>query len=143
MRKPTPRKLAEIVRRRAEEYARTSKITDEKTLAGMCAIASYALMRAFYKYGYKSAKLIVFIDECEGHCWVEYRGHVYDVTATQYDRDLPKVTVVRKSHEEYAWHPKSKHTKAVKRPGYFLKVGWQLDECPNRNVTNFFMKVIP
>jgi hypothetical protein len=146
MSKPTPRQLATIVRKRAEEYAERTEGFDPKTLDSMCAIASYALVKALHKHGYKSAKLVVFEDENEGHCWVEYNGYVYDVTATQFDMRRPGVFIVRTTHDEYNWAKNMKnhpHVKVVKRPGRFLRVGWPDYQCPRRDVIYFFMKVIP
>lgn len=59
-----------------------------------CAIASYTLTKALHKVGQR-ATLVEWGDGW-GHCWVEHRDLIIDITATQFDKDLPEVLIVKK-----------------------------------------------
>lgn len=96
--------IAEKVREKAEVYVKKMPKTDDiddSNLAGLCAIASFALKKELEKNGYE-AQLIRggFQDAWGGHCWVECEGEIIDITATQF-QIAEKVLIVPADDPRY------------------------------------------
>lgn len=92
--------LAYKVRRAVKRWTRDNCEVDPEDLCGACAIASYTLYKALQNKGYRPT-LVCAVNGFEGHCWVELRGHIIDVTATQFDPELPLVHVVPVNEQEF------------------------------------------
>lgn len=81
--------------RKAVEYLLEEGILEqcEDGLGGLCAITSAALVRAFKKNGYYA--VVVYGQYADNdsacHCWVLSEGLNWDLTATQFDENLPDV----------------------------------------------------
>lgn len=78
-------KLAANVRKKAERYALINNYNSN--LANLCMIASYAVGKEMMKLGLRPR----FIEgedpekDCCFHCWIEWRGLIIDITATQFE----------------------------------------------------------
>jgi hypothetical protein len=88
-------KLGSFIRSQVEIWTKHNPDIDEYDLAGACAIASYTLYRCLIKLGYQP-KLIMADSGCGCHCWVELNNYIIDLTATQFNKALPKVLIVSK-----------------------------------------------
>lgn len=100
---PRARELATRCREACERWAAGDKSLDVygPDLGGMCAVASYTLWQLLLSAGFRKAKFAFN----PIHCWVELDGWVIDVTATQFDKRLPKVHVVRIGEPVRSNHP--------------------------------------
>lgn len=76
--------IAAQVRSCVKRWVKNDPCIDYKDLMGACAIASYTLWKALKVLGYEKANLVCVSTIDYGHCWVEYRGYVIDITATQF-----------------------------------------------------------
>lgn len=82
-------RLARVARGHCEAVVRAEKpqrYSPEK-LAGLCGTASFHLFRLASRFKIKPT----FVDG-RVHCWIEYKGRVFDITATQFGKhDYPPV----------------------------------------------------
>lgn len=123
------------VRRTVKRWANDNPFISLDDMMGACAITSYTLWMILKELGCQQAKLVCLEDHhCSGHCYVEYAGHIIDVTATQFDPTLPSVYVCeisKKSQHDFYRMPKSYHdNQAVER----IKT-WIDDQQPERYET--------
>ena len=58
-------------------------------MRGLCAICSATLVRVLRKRGYHAKIFWGRFGDQGHHCWVEYDGWVYDITASQF-REIKK-----------------------------------------------------
>lgn len=79
---PTVLRVATVVRSEVSRWVGRAGI-DRKTLCGACAIGSYAFWRCLRAMRYR-ATFVCHFDGASGHCWVEARNHIVDITATQF-----------------------------------------------------------
>ena len=82
-------RLAQQVRRKVEQCAMLHDFPED--LGGLCAEASFALLRVFKANGYKAQVACLVADQLDeppsiGHCWVVSDGIAFDITATQFGR---------------------------------------------------------
>jgi hypothetical protein len=104
----TIRFIAQDVRRRCEIFksstdARCYDFYKKNNLKGMCAVASYALHDALKKANIRSRVVNGTYNAgryWSGHCWIEYKDHIIDITATQFKIHRP-VRIVRKTSRLY------------------------------------------
>lgn|SRR5574337_87983 len=99
-----------------------------KRLGGACAVGSYLLMQ--------EAKYLFNLDlkftATSGHAWTEFKGHIYDVTATQFDRKekvySPKRTALSKddSNDLCSWYYHSQNRIDLKE----INNTWPDYQCP-------------
>lgn len=95
MSKPTRRQIARAARVAVEEVAKDWQ-WPESNLMGLCGIASFALTFLFQRFGYKSVLIQGKYNEgC--HCWVDAGKTIWDITATQFGKNRPKVLVMPKA----------------------------------------------
>jgi hypothetical protein len=71
----------------------------DNDLNGACGVATFHLMALANKHGtsptFVAGLFSLNQDEEEhGHCWIEYDGYIIDITAAQFDEELPLVHVV-------------------------------------------------
>ena len=88
---------AATVRKVAEKFG-------NKSLAGICSACSLALAAALQDKGIKAEIVLGYYGSPYArnfHVWVEVDGVIIDVTATQFRRNLRKVTVRKKGHRQY------------------------------------------
>lgn len=102
--------LAHKIRRKSEIYAR--KHNYENNLEQLCMITSYALGKEMKKLGMRP-KFIEGNNEvgCNLHCWIEWRGLVIDLTATQFgcpDKVFIKRLADMDGNEYYDYNTKIK-----------------------------------
>lgn len=71
------RRVAYMVREWAENYAKNHGFSD--TLESMCGIGSYVLWSRL-----RAAKILAYIVVNDCHAFVEVKGHLVDITATQF-----------------------------------------------------------
>ena len=80
-------------------------VSSNRTLEGCCGVGSINLMRLAC-----SKKIFpTFVEGCFRfggfydlfHCWLEYRGMIVDITATQFNRNHPRVYVVKSTDSRY------------------------------------------
>jgi len=138
------KRIAKAARAEMEDFARQYDIGgDPKDLNSYCAISSYFLSILARRLGFAAIlvegiafdyEMASFIDEdgdnpdldCN-HCWVEYDGWIYDITATQFKR-LQKVHTVavdsKKGRATYYGH--NKHNDARRS----LKRKWTDNQTP-------------
>lgn len=74
---------------------------DDDTLAGFCGVSSYVLYKVLHKQMDAHFVYGAWEESWKSHCWVEigdYDWHgrrvVVDITARQFDRNLPEVLIV-------------------------------------------------
>lgn len=133
------RKIATASRREMEKFSREHSEYNYDGLACLCAISSYFLAMVGRQFGYHLTLVeglafdeyiedLLWDDECceppdVNHCWVEYKGKIIDLTATQFDDSVRKVHIVDADSENY-W-PINRHNEARRR----LKT-WPDDQSP-------------
>lgn len=106
--------LAREARKEMENFAKDHQnigdhIGDPKDLNCQCAISSYFLKLLGKRFGYNLTLVqgVAFerpyshTDNDINHCWIEYKDHIIDLTATQFNKKLKKVHVVNKKNENY------------------------------------------
>ena len=114
-------KIAKKARALTEKFAKKHPdIGYPEDLSCYCAIGSRILHLLAEKNGYE----LEFIQGYFGdvfdsdrkltsssinHCWLEYKGHVVDITATQFGIQAPVHVVSRRNTDQY--HPVLNHTK--------------------------------
>lgn len=91
------KKLGKFIRSEVERWIKGNPDIDQYDLAGACAIASYTIYRCLIKLGY-NPKFIMADSGCGCHCWVELNDTVIDLTATQFNFELPKVLTSKKKY---------------------------------------------
>lgn len=108
----TFRDIAGAARREMESFAEEhSHIGCTESLACYCAISSYFLVRLAGRLKFKATLVegIAFepdnyspseLHKMINHCWTEFDGRVYDITATQFD-NVKKVHVVQIPNPDY------------------------------------------
>lgn len=64
---------------------------------GACAISSYAIYR-YLKYKGYAVEFVMAMDlnDCEGHCYVEFGDYIIDLSCKQFNNDLPDILVIKK-----------------------------------------------
>ena len=75
--------IADHIRRQVKRWVKNDP-SISSDLTGACAIASNALWQTLRLLGYDKANLVCVSTIDYGHCWVEYRGSVIDITASQF-----------------------------------------------------------
>jgi hypothetical protein len=86
-----------------------------RNLAGACAVGSFLLVQEAKRWFGMDVKFTA----TSGHAWTEYRGEVYDITATQFSRE-EKVFNIQKSmldtftDDMLGFYYLSKHSKTLK-----------------------------
>ena len=90
-------RVAHLVRREAEKYARELEYDDE-TLVSLCAVCSGALVAAYRAVGLVAHLAVgTFAPEEAGHFWVlvwsnvRRDAYIVDITATQFDDTIPPI----------------------------------------------------
>lgn len=81
-------------------------------LCGACAVASVLLHRRFRALGFRSR---VCLNRDENHCYVIVDSVIFDITATQFGVNYPRVLIgtrrqLSKEHPEDAWIWKAQRT---------------------------------
>lgn len=97
---------------------------DPKTMACACAITSYVLHEALTEKGINTTFVAGHYDGCGDHCWIEYRGHIIDPTATQFNSRLPKIFTTHAKNEKYISFQKG--NKAL----HYVKHTWYRVQSP-------------
>ncbi len=103
--------VAERVRAEIKTWARNIPSTWEinpENLTGCCGIASYMLKNTLAKLGFESQFVmghfnnngIHYDDDRNNHCWLVFRGYIFDLTITQFGYDS-EVFVVSKDDDRY------------------------------------------
>jgi predicted DNA-binding protein (UPF0278 family) len=70
---------------------------DPEDMQGACAISSYTVYRLLRSKGYEAEFVMAMdADDCEGHCYVELKNWVIDLTPKQFDSELSDILVIKK-----------------------------------------------
>lgn len=93
----------------------------QKDMGGACGVASMHLLNLANKRGFNPTFVSGFfagpkniISKSGGHCWIEYDGHIIDVTATQFCRSYNQIHVVRNDNKRYQGNFRTRDlTKAI------------------------------
>ena len=87
--------------------------TGVEDLECFCGVVSFALHLKFKQQGIKSR---VMFGKYDGyaHCWVESGGYLYDLTATQFNDNLPEVYVFRLKEKKKHKYEDTKIFKSIK-----------------------------
>ncbi len=131
------KKIATASRKEMESFARKHNyIGSGDDLSCYCGIASYFLVMMGRKFGYNLTLVegvaFEYVDDEEtiedlrdqtNHCWVEYKGMIIDLTATQFAL-VKKVHIVGAADEKY-W-PTDRNNTVRKN----LKADWPDDQSP-------------
>jgi len=134
----TIRLVAKRVRKACEVFINSHECKrydfyEQKDLACMCAVASDTLQKELKKHRIY-AKFIEgkwFGDEDEwgyAHCWLEWKGYIIDITATQFG--VGRKVIVTKS---------SLHYKRKSRQGKYRCRGWGLQQKPSKTLSKKIM----
>jgi len=119
------RQIALKIRLRCEDYV-GSRGYFASNLGSMCGIASYALKEAL-DCAHIDVILIYGFYEETGHCWLEYRDVIIDITATQFG-------VRRKVFITHCLNKRYKFNKVMTDMEEFVIDGWIENSCPNREL---------
>lgn len=109
------KKIATVSRREMESFVRKHDRYNAEDLAEYCGISSFFLIMLGQKFGYRMTLVegLAFTNEIEhfledgpgsynpNHCWVEHKGMIIDLTATQFRKSLKKVHIVNANNKEY------------------------------------------
>jgi len=128
---PKVHKIAEQVRRQCRKFAMSSESIGKDyhgadDLDMMCGIASFTLEELLRRRGFK-AKIIVGLYTGCYHCWVEWRGWIIDITATQYgikegvhivNSGDGSYEFISSVHDDYDWD------------------GWAFSQAPTTDLAN-------
>jgi hypothetical protein len=103
--KPRTIEVAWQCRRDAEHFFKRIYGSD---LAGACLVASTHLVLSLQALG-RAAKLVVgeygnIPARQQDHCWVEFRGKIVDITATQFSDDVGDVFIPEPAFVETHYH---------------------------------------
>ncbi len=104
-------------------------------LCGMCAIASFALLKSFQKFGIKSVRVREGYCMSMDHCWIQVGLQIYDITATQFDDINDKVYVTSVYDGNYLPFQ-------VTRKNYHQFTRWPKNQRPTVKLTRI-LKVEP
>lgn len=124
-------KLAHKVRKEVQEHA--SHHYPSENLWGACGTASFKLMKEARYNGIKVRLVHGFYYSTEkqskkrdgqSHCWIEYDGHIIDVTATQF-RFVPPTAKVLVSPQD-SIHYEKRHEKYTMRDAWDLIGSWAM-----------------
>lgn len=123
-----------------EKFSREHGEYGYEDLSCLCAISSYFLVMVGRQFGYHLTLVegLAFDEEIDdllsgeeeldppspNHCWVEYKGKIIDLTATQFDDSVKKVHIVDATSENYWWI--ARHNEARRR----LKKSWPNEQSP-------------
>jgi hypothetical protein len=122
-----------------EKFSREHSDYGYDHLACLCAISSYFLVMVGRQFGYHLTLVegLAFDEDIEdllwdeeldppssNHCWVEYKGKIIDITATQFDDSVKKVHIVDDTSENYWWI--TRHNLARQA----LKRSWPTNQSP-------------
>ena len=132
-------KLAKIARDACYKFAMSEDAWDydfhrDKSLACMCAIASFVLKDILKENGY-SCKVLhgYYEDEFNDHCWVRYKDYNIDITATQFNISK-SVYITKKTNKFYVANITYKTFKELS--------DWPKSQQPSRKVVNMIKKLI-
>lgn len=98
--------LARRVRKEAVIIANGNEYGDCNDLNSYCAITSHFFVSVARRYGYNLSLVegVAFEDDMEddfvNHCWVQYRGKIIDLTATQFDVES-NIHIVNVTNKKY------------------------------------------
>lgn len=95
-----------------------------KKLGGSCAVCSYLFAtEAKQRYGLDVQFKVVY-----GHAWTEYKGVIYDLTATQFE-EQPKVLVV--GRDKLDTEVASDYLRRLYRTDAHMTLAWTNKEWPD------------
>jgi len=105
-------------------------------LGGMCATASFALRKYLKKKGIEvevisgDYKLRDQWFDRECHCWVEYRGYIIDITATQFG--INEAVHITSNREKYY---------RLRKVPKMSRLKWCKGQQPNREVVDKILQL--
>jgi hypothetical protein len=103
-----PERIAHLVRRNAEAYAKERNYP--RSLRHLCGLSSAALTLALRKAGFDAEAAEGFAFGCQ-HAWVVLGDKIIDITHTQFDHEAPKVVMLKSSDKRYTKHRQDKDPK--------------------------------
>lgn len=130
----TLRIIANVARNEMEAFARVHGGSFEPdTLETQCGISSYFLIELAKKFNYKLTLVegVAFseygppyVEDMCNHCWVEYKDYIIDITATQFNLELPKVHITKINDNDY-------HKLNINEKVYNSYYYWPEQQVPN------------
>lgn len=108
-------------RRKTEKIQRHNRSLFDKDLTGLCGVASVILWKEL-----KKDKITAQIIANDEHAFVMYKGHILDVTATQFSRSNPQVLIKPRPMQgnESWWCIQDKFRSAKSFMEYQKSVDW-------------------
>lgn len=77
------------------KWVQDNEIIDPETMCGACAIVSYTLFLILKQKGHRPT-FVLARNGCESHCWIEWKGFVFDLSCKQFSDALPDSLIIKK-----------------------------------------------